>query len=197
MKTRDSKGQLNKGFTLIELIVVVAIMIVMAGAAAVTVTMLDSSYVEDAERGIKDYLSLGRTKSMSVAAKDWYISISKEDNDYYVSLYKVVTKNVQVGGVVEEQSETILMEKKKLGAKITITYSLYTTDTEYTMMTVGETNKLEFHFDPSTGKVVNVVYGTTDDSRGVAAGIGRIGIKRNDYDISLKVFYNTGKCERE
>ena len=91
MKISSSEKKLNnKGFSLMELIVVLAIMIVMVGAATVTVSMLDSSYVEDAERGIKDYIALARTKSMSVAAKDWYVSISKEDADYYVSLYKIL-----------------------------------------------------------------------------------------------------------
>ncbi|MBQ5918232.1 MAG: prepilin-type N-terminal cleavage/methylation domain-containing protein, partial [Lachnospiraceae bacterium] len=89
MKKTSSKRKLNnRGFSLIELIVTLAIIVILAGAAAVTVSMLDSSYVEDAERGIKDYISLGRTKSMSVSASDWYVTVAKEDADYYVYLYK-------------------------------------------------------------------------------------------------------------
>ena len=60
---------------------------------------------------------------------------------------------------------------------------------------IDDTNELYMYFDPSTGKINNVVYGTT--SADIGSGIGYISIKRNDYVISLKVFYNTCKCERE
>jgi hypothetical protein len=76
--------------------------------------MLDSSYVEDAERGIKDYISLGRTKSMSVSASDWYVTVGKEGEDYYTYLYKDVKKIVSDGGVDKEVTETVLVEKKKI-----------------------------------------------------------------------------------
>ena len=122
MKIDSSERKLNnEGFSLMELIVVMAIMIVLAATAAVTVSMLDSSYVEDAERGIKDYISLGRTKSMSVSASDWYVTVGKEGKDYYVYLYKDVKKIVSDGGVDKEITETVLVEKKKIGTKISIT----------------------------------------------------------------------------
>ena len=198
MKIRENQRKLNnKAFTLMELIVVVAILIVMAGAAAVTVSMLDSSYVEDSERAIKDYISLGRTKSMSVSAKDWYITISKEGSDYYVSLYKVVEKSAVIEGVTQQVSETSLVEQKKLGAKVSVAYSFYTSPNTYEMRNIIDTMKLEMHFDPATGKITKVKYGDNENADAVAAGIGYIGLKRNDYDAKLKVFFNTGKCERE
>lgn len=192
MKINNSERKLNnKGFTLMELIVVVAIMIVMAGAAAVTVSMLDSSYVEDAERGIKDYISMARTKSMSVSAKDWYVSITKEGNEYYANLYKVTVEIVASGGVDTEVTKVTLIEKQKLGAKITISFR----SEDGTVTNLDASNNLELHFDSATGKVNLVKLGAA--TPGIGSGIGSIGIKRNDYAINLKVFYNTGKCERE
>ena len=196
MKKTSSKRKLNnRGFSLIELIVTLAIMVVLVAAAAVTVSMLDSSYVEDAERGIKDYISLGRTKSMSVSASDWYVTVGKEGKDYYVYLYKDVKKIVSDGGVDEEITETVLVEKKKIGTKISITYRV---KMEQPAKAVTEEKGLEFHFDPATGKIVNVKCdGGYVASDYMASGIGYIGISRNDYEINLKVFFNTGKCERE
>lgn len=196
MKKTSSKRKLNnRGFSLIELIVTLAIMVVLVAAAAVTVSMLDSSYVEDAERGIKDYISLGRTKSMSVSASDWYVTVGKEGKDYYVYLYKDVKKIVSDGGVDEEITETVLVEKKKIGTKISITYRV---NMEQPAKAVTEENGLEFHFDPATGKIVKVKSdGGYVASDYMASGIGYIGISRNDYEINLKVFFNTGKCERE
>ena len=196
MKIGSSERKLNnRGFSLMELIVTMAIMIVLVGAATVTVSMLDSSYVEDAERGIKDYIGLARTKSMSVSASDWYVTIGKEDSDYYVYLYKTVERVVANGGVNTTEFETSLVEKKKIGKKISISYK---TDTTENFMDITDEKKLEFHFDPATGKIVKVRYNDVDiASTRLASGIGYIGISRNDYDIVLKVFYNTCKCERE
>ena len=189
MKISNSQAKLNnKGYTLVELIVVIAIMAVLVGAATVTVTMLDSSYVEDAERGIKDYIALGRNKSMSVVAKEWYIAIGKEDADYYAYLYKVT----------EEDDEDVItmVEKKKLGAKISISYG----NAKDSQVLIGS-NKLQMYFNSLTGKITKVNYDSdgngTNDIPNNNTGIGYIGIARNDYEIDLKVFFNTGKCERE
>ena len=192
MKIRNSERKLNnKGFSLMELIVVVAIMIVMVGAAAVTVSMLDSSYVEDAERGIKDYIALGRTKSMSVSAKDWYMSVAKDGSDYYACLYKVVEEPISDDPDAGVEDKVYIVEKKKLGNKLTIEFG--TTDDN--KIDITSTNELQLHFDAATGKIKEVKVGPTTFS--TTSGIGNIYITRNDYDIKLKVFFNTGKCERE
>lgn len=193
MKIDSSERKLNnEGFSLMELIVVMAIMIVLAATAAVTVSMLDSSYVEDAERGIKDYLAMARTKSMSVAATDWYMSIGKEGSDYYAYIYKVDTKEINTGGVISYEYPESLLEKKKLGAKISITY----VNGSGSAVDITSSNKLKIYFDSATGKVKKIMYGSSEQTMS-STGIGYIGIARNDYDINLKVFYNTGKCERE
>ena len=192
MKIRNSERKLNnKGFSLMELIVVVAIMIVMVGAAAVTVSMLDSSYVEDAERGIKDYIALGRTKSMSVSAKDWYMSVVKDGSDYYACLYKVVEEPISDDPDAGVEEKVYIVEKKKLGNKLTIGFGT----TEDNKIDITSTNELQLHFDATTGKIKEVKVGPTNFA--TTSGIGNIYITRNDYDIKLKVFFNTGKCERE
>ena len=192
MKIRNSERKLNnKGFSLMELIVVVAIMIVMVGAAAVTVSMLDSSYVEDAERGIKDYIALGRTKSMSVSAKDWYMSVAKDGSDYYACLYKVVEEPISDDPDAGVEDKVYIVEKKKLGNKLTIGFGT----TEDNKIDITSTNELQLHFDATTGKIKEVKVGPTNFA--TTSGIGNIYITRNDYDIKLKVFFNTGKCERE
>lgn len=192
MKISNSKRKLNnKGFSLIELIVTIAIMGILVGAAVVTVSMLDSSYVEDAERGIKDSLSLARTKSMSVAAKDWYVAIKKESSEYYTYLYKVIEEVVEEDGVDTTVEKDILIEKRNIGKKITIKYGV----DKDSMLTVEGTNELELHYDSATGKIKEVTYAGSPVT--ISSGLGYLGISRNDYNTVLKVFYNTGKCERE
>ncbi|MBQ2981147.1 MAG: prepilin-type N-terminal cleavage/methylation domain-containing protein [Lachnospiraceae bacterium] len=191
MKISNSERKLNnKGFSLLELIITIAIMLIMVGAATVTVSMLDSSYVEDAERGIKDYISMARTKSMTVAAKDWYVSISKEGNTYYAYLNKIeeVAAAGGAGGTVDNH---VQVDKIELGAKLSIKFGVDKTS----MTTIDAASVLELHFDSATGKIKNVVLNGNPQS--ITGGIGYISITRNDYKISLKVFMNTGKCERE
>ena len=192
MKIINSEKKLNnKGFSLIELIVVIAVMAILVGVAMVTASMLDSSYVEDAEMGVKDYIGMARTKSMSVSAKDWYVNISKDGANYYAYLYKTIEERVESGSSVTYTTRTVLVEKRDLGNKITMKYGVATDD----MKIIDAAMNLELHFDAATGKVCKVIYGGIEQS--VASGIGYIGIKKSDYDITLKVFYNTGKCERE
>lgn len=192
MKISNSERKLNnKGFSLIELIVVVAVMVITVAAATVTVSMLDSSYVEDTERAIKDYIGIARTKSMSVAAKDWHIAIGKEGTEYYTYLYKTVEKKVLEGGVEVIKEETTLMEKKKLSKKVQPSFGIKTDS----MVNIDASNVLKIHFDAATGKICKVTLGGVNQD--ITSGIGYIGLVRNDYDINLKLFYNTGKCERE
>ncbi len=192
MKIKKSERKLNnKGFSLIELIVTMAIMIIMVVAATVTVSMLDSSYAEDAERGIKDYIAMGRTKSMSVSAKDWYVTVAKEDSVYYVYLYKCVEEKVTVDGVETTEDKVYLIEKEELGKKVDIEFGTSSDSTN----DITSTNKLELHFDAATGKIKQATLGPSNLS--VTGGIGYFKIARNNYVINLKVFFNTGKCERE
>lgn len=192
MKISNSERKLNnKGFSLMELIVVVAIMIVMVGAATVTVAMLDSSYVEDAERGVKDYIAMARTKSMSVSAKDWYMAVGKKDAEYYAYLYKVIEVPISEDPDDGVEEQVVLVEKKTLGKKLNISFGT----TEADVIDITSTNELQLHFDSATGKIKEVKVGPT--SFATTSGIGNIYITRNDYDIKLKVFFNTGKCERE
>ena len=63
------------------------------------------------------------------------------------------------------------------------------------MLTVEGTNELELHYDSATGKIKEVTYAGSPVT--ISSGLGYLGISRNDYNTVLKVFFNTGKCERE
>lgn len=192
MRISNSERKLNnKGFSLLELIVTIAVMTLLVTIAVLSVAMLDSSYVKDTERGVKDYISMTRTKSMSVAAKDWYMTVSKDGSDYYAHVYKVVEVKVEENGVVTTKDETTEFSKQKLGKKVDVFFGQ--TTSSFTKIT--DTKQLQIHFDPSTGKVKQLTVGGVVQD--LSSGIGYLRLVRNDYDINLKLFYNTGKCERE
>ena len=173
---------------MLELIVTIAVMVVLVATVIASSSVLDGSYVKDAERGVEDYITIARSKSMSVAARDWYMTISKDGSAYVVRLNKVVE-------IVNEEDDTVtyntvLVDEQELGNKVTVTFGK-----DAAMQTISAENELDISFDPATGKVDKVRLNGTDVD--ISAGIGYIGIKRGTYDITLKVYYNTGKCERE
>lgn len=182
MKSKDRKRHLNNGgFSLLELIVVIAIMVVLVGAVFASTSIIDGSYVKDAERGVKDYVATGRTKSMSIAAKEWYVTIVKEGDTYFARL----NKTEEVEGSITE----VLIDERELGSKITITFGKdHPTE-------VTSANELKMYFNSSTGKVNKVTINDADQD--ISEGIGYMGISSGTYDITMKIFYNTGKCERE
>lgn len=180
---RNLEGKLNnRGFSLIELIVVIGVMVALVGAVIVSSSILDSSYAKDAESGIKDYITMARSKSMSVAAKEWFMAITK-DGDMYVAR---LCKTVEDG----EDDVTTVVDEQELGNKVIITFGV-----GGAMSTIDAATDLKIYFNSSTGKVNKVLVGGVNSD--ISEGIGHIGVTCGTYEITMKVFYNTGKCERE
>lgn len=183
MKIKHSEKKLNnRGFSLLELIVVIAVMIVLVGAVIVSSSILDGSYVKEAESSIKDYLAIARTKSMSVAAKEWFMTITKDGDGYAVR----VCKTTEDGGT----EVTTVVEEKEFNKRVKVTFG-----DKVTMNAVDAGSDLRIYFKPSTGGVDKVYLGATEISK--SGGIGYLSLGRGTYEITMKLFYNTGKCERE
>lgn len=176
----------NKGFSLIELIVVIAIMVVFTAIVVISSSVIDSSRVKEAERGIDDYVSLARSKSMSVSAKSWYMELTTEDGEYVTKLCMV--EEVDDGGVNVEK--TIDVDRDTYSSKISVSFKDDTTSYD-----IDNEEPLRIYFSPSTGKVSKITVGV--DNADISSGIGHITINSQSYSATLKFFYNTGKIERE
>lgn len=185
-KQKKQKKLNNGGFSLLELIVVIAIMGVLIAIAVASSSVIDGSRVRDAEQGISDYVSLTRTKAMSVAAKEWYFCVTKDDNEYVARIYKTTE--------VEDSLTTELVYEYGLGEKVTIYYGSKTTELAEANK-IDSTKPLMIYFNPSTGRATKVKLGDTEED--IVAGLGYFRIVSGSYDATVKVFLNTGKCERE
>lgn len=186
MRTKNSEKKLNnKGFSLIELIIVIALMIALVAAVFASSSILDSSYGKDAESGIKSYVSMARTKSMSVAAKKWYLKLTKEDKEYVVKLCKVTDSETE-----PVQEITSVIEERSIGNKVTVKFG-----TKDSKKVVDASSELKMYFNSSTGKIEKVFMGNEEIS--MSDGIGYFEITCGTFNLTMKVFYNTGKCERE
>ena len=78
----------NKGFSLLELLVVVAIMGVLTGIISITYRTVNKSNVNKAASIVDDYLSLAREKAKTVSAYEWNMTISVGDDGTEVSYVK-------------------------------------------------------------------------------------------------------------
>jgi prepilin-type N-terminal cleavage/methylation domain-containing protein len=79
----------NKGFSLLELLVVVAIMAVLTGIISITYRTVNKS---KATSIVDDYLSLAREKAKTVSAYEWNMTISVGDDGTEVSYVKKAEK---------------------------------------------------------------------------------------------------------
>lgn len=187
MKTKRVSSHLNnRGFSLMELIVVMAIMVVLVAVVFASSSIMDSSYVKEVERGIEDYVSLARSKSMSVSAKEWFMVLTTEDDTYVAKLCKTTEETVE--GTTE--TKTVDVDRNEYNSKTTVVFN-----DGVSKWDIDKDTPLCIYFDSATGKVKKVTVGGTEAD--ITNGIGRIEISSGSYDIVMKLFYNTGKCERE
>ena len=186
LKDRPHIG--NKGFSLMELIVVIAIMMVLVAAVFASSSVINSSYVKETGRGIEDYFTTARSKSMSVVAIDWYMEITMEDGEYITKLCKVEETTVS-GSTI---TNTIDVNKEYYNGKVTVTFD---DGSGLGSKVISDSTPLCVYFDSSTGKVKKVTVGGVDAD--ITSGIGLIEVVCGDYDLSIKLFYNTGKVEKE
>lgn len=89
----------NKGFSLLELMVVVAIMAILTGITTITYRTVNNSNVNKAASIVDDYLSLAREKAKTVSAYEWNMTISVGDDGTEVSYVK---KTKTTAGITED-----------------------------------------------------------------------------------------------
>ncbi len=74
---QNKKINSNAGFSLVELIVVVALLAVVMGGSLITYYTISSHNINKAKGFIEDGLNEGRSRAMSVQAKKWEVVISE------------------------------------------------------------------------------------------------------------------------
>ena len=93
----------NKGFSLVELIVVVLIMAIVTGTATVSVVIVYNARVKKAARVLRSQLELCRQKTMAKEDKTGtsgvYMKLYLEDGDYYATIYdgETIVKSEKLG----------------------------------------------------------------------------------------------------
>lgn len=123
----------NKGFSLIELLVAIALMGILVGLAAYSITVMRSGDTKRASKTMSGEIAAMRSNTLAVAA-DWQYEIVNDDGTYKLYTYK--------NGDVYDYTN--------LGARI----KLYYTDKEGGAETeIAKDTKLIIKFVQGSGKV--------------------------------------------
>jgi len=125
----------NKGVTLLELMVVVVIIGILAGAAGLSISAIRAVSAKKAAAQLNSYLSTVRTKCMTRAGAP-YAVIYVEDGEIKGTYYEYKDED-------NEYSETDVITDKR----VTVTYD------EGTDLPDSEDKGLELKFARSTGKL--------------------------------------------
>lgn len=136
-KTRDIR---NKGFTLVELIIVVAIFTILLGIAIPSLDSILGFRVNRAANSIT--AALDRTKTEASNRLVGEMMLEKKSDGYYISYYLDRGKVGSTSNVKQDQPEKIAPAR---------TIISYTTDTDSTDRVMNVGDKLIITYDRATG----------------------------------------------
>lgn len=182
----------NKGFSLIELIVTIAILAIVTGSAVGIFSMLKRGYFNEAYKGTTSFLSELRSDTMSKSS-ELYGSIYKDADGYHSEISKVVTTPSPSGGATYTYS---VLSKKSLGKKAKI-YAIDKASGTKTEIT-SSSDKIMIKYNRSNGVFKAKTYGSINTSTNTITGneISGIYIEASGLQKTIKLI-NTGKYKAD
>lgn len=160
----------QKGYTLIELIVTMAIMLILTGAVITGVSMLGKGNAKKSSKMFVTVINELRGKTLSIS-DSLTAEVYKKESEYTADIIK--------GGEVADTY--------KLGSRIRITFDGHE---------ISADNRLVIKFEQRTGKIASVEVNGTSVMEGVT---GEILISSNGgtKEYTLTLYYLTGKIETD
>lgn len=178
----------NAGFSLLELLIAVAIMAVLIGASLTTYLVVSKSNVKKASGAINDTLTLARERSKTIAAEEWNATIEASGDKVVVKLVKIVKDDEKI------LTESVL-DEQELPSNVDVKIVDRNGFTRFIGNKSGEYKKVSIVFETMTGAVKSVYYnGDRSDKMDISKGkmqiISYYGDKKSS---SISLFFVTGK----
>ena len=136
----------NGGFSLVELIIVIAIMAALLTTAMFSISMVFSANAKACANGIQRAVADCKVTAMGKSAA-WLVIYRDTDGVLYGRLHTMEQKSGEAIGTYEE----VVQEPEKIGGKrVSITYA-DELGTDMGELPVGESNGIRIEFDRSSG----------------------------------------------
>ena len=145
----------DKGFSLVELVIVVAIMAVMGGFFFLGFGLLSGQHARECANDLSAALSKEKNYALTRSAMiDCYMELVCESGAYYVRYYQPKNAIVRGSNIVRgekdaEESDWVLAEEEKIGKSVTVRYHINEHDEEG--IKIEEGKSLKFVFDRISG----------------------------------------------
>jgi len=173
----------SAGFTMIELIIVIAIIAIMIGGSVVGFNLLNQGDAKATIKDISSQLAELRTDTLSLDGI-WTAEIYRDGNTYKLDIKK------DLNNVVE------LISSTSIGSKTVITYN----DSNTGSYEIKDDIKIVVEFNKGDGKIKSVkkFHGSSVDGESVIEGTSRNGAfivysKSSSTNNTLTLWYLTGK----
>lgn len=172
----------NAGFSLVELIVVVALMGLLIGGSLITYFTISSHNINKAKGFIEDALNEGRNRAMSTQAKNWEVVITEDD----VKVYKtdMDTNNViDITGNKIPGSVSVKLQQSNSPATYNLSSADYDSINISFKLLSGEVSKVSVIKDGTAQELFS----------GTEAQYCDIILTYRNKTKKIRVFYATGK----
>lgn len=167
----------NKGFSLIELLVAIAIMAIVTGIATLSYNVVRKADVKKSAQVLDSMLTSVRTNNLSQASKSYlYIYLDSSDECFYYKISNTLTTNP---GGLSDEAVYLCADSITLKCKFS----------DSTSRTVQTGNTVAFTFDKSTGALI-MYYNATTPYSSTLTGIE---FSRGSKTSKITIASETGK----
>lgn len=153
----------NRGFSLVELLIVVAIMGIMSGFVFYGLSLLTGQNARECANNLSAALSKEKNYALTKSATiDCYLELLQETDGYYVKYYiprDAIADGLSGLGTVVDESDWVLAEEQKVGS---MNVDVNCTFSDGTSVTITGTQSLKLIYNRVNGEFKRAV--TSDGS---------------------------------
>lgn len=137
----------NKGFTLVELVVVIALMAIIAGVSSYMLSAVTNQELKDFANNYDSMLSQCQIETMSGMQNPVLELTQNNDGEYMATLYRTV--------IVEGNQRREVVKSQYLGEDPLICF--YNVEDDSQTFNLGRYERLSLTFDRSTGEITTKI----------------------------------------